>query len=568
MIKKLIVILGGVMFVFLGSIPGEALIQTGIEGLTIGGYFRNQTHMRIYDPHDIMRCDNSVDLRLNYKPLMSNFQFYLEVHPFYDAAWDINTKRLSRHNRGCLGIRRDDYAWRSHAPEGSVGGYTANRDVLSTNVNTPYWRQKSLLREMWFRYTKGPWELKAGKQIVTWGKTDGFKLLDFINPTDLRHFSIDDMEDSKIPIWMINARYYFPNYHNIQVLWIPFYVQNFMAPAGSPWAMNGANMYYLADHFDIASIVRDNLAGPASNLVAENLTNIRYRDPHNENEFAIRYEGCIGTKTNYAIGFFYTHQDANLFTRAKGYNPIQPTIGGVSNDVFQLVSSPAIQRIYGFSFNHTFDDFFNLLQDLVMRGEWAFYYHTQFALQYRPFDYSTMIGPSELGLSPTGDTCTTKRNLLRGAIGFDKNVFKYGTNWLLSVQIFWEHIFDYPHCNDNYISNAGLTKTYQDELTWTFFVDTDFKNEQIKLNWFVGWNMTQHEGWTRPKLGYEFDDHWMVWLGGNFFWGHNNRLEFNPTMGPSGPNPDTYPIGHVRRGDSMAQFKRNNQLFWEIKYSF
>jgi hypothetical protein len=40
---------------------------------------------------------------------------------------------------------------------------------------------------------------------VVWGTADGIKLLDIINPSDFRELMQDDMEDARIPIWMINA---------------------------------------------------------------------------------------------------------------------------------------------------------------------------------------------------------------------------------------------------------------------------------------------------------------------------------------------------------------------------
>ena len=45
-------------------------------------------------------------------------------------------------------------------------------------------------------------DLRLGKQQVVWGRADGIKLLDIVNPTDFRHFFQDDFEDSRITLWM------------------------------------------------------------------------------------------------------------------------------------------------------------------------------------------------------------------------------------------------------------------------------------------------------------------------------------------------------------------------------
>ena len=90
-----------------------------------------------------------------------------------------------------------------------------------------------------------------------------------------------------------------------------------------------------------------------------------------------------------------------------------------------------MQRIYGGSFNHVFGNFFGLMKDLVMRGEAAYYYKTDFFGTYKNFNYYPWfyggdIGPSRYGNSPGGDLFITKRNLLRTCIGCDKNVFLAG----------------------------------------------------------------------------------------------------------------------------------------------
>jgi len=48
-------------------------------------------------------------------------------------------------------------------------------------------------------------EVRLGKQQVVWGTADGMKLLDIINPTDYREMAQNTMEDSRIPVWMLNA---------------------------------------------------------------------------------------------------------------------------------------------------------------------------------------------------------------------------------------------------------------------------------------------------------------------------------------------------------------------------
>ena len=65
--------------------------------------------------------------------------------------------------------------------------------------------QRDALREAYVDMEQGDWSIRAGKQQVVWGTADGMKLLDTINPTDYSEMAQNQMEDSRIPVWMVNA---------------------------------------------------------------------------------------------------------------------------------------------------------------------------------------------------------------------------------------------------------------------------------------------------------------------------------------------------------------------------
>jgi len=65
--------------------------------------------------------------------------------------------------------------------------------------------QRDALREAYIDSEYDDWSIRAGKQQVVWGTADGMKLLDMINPTDYSEMAQNQMEDSRMPIWMINA---------------------------------------------------------------------------------------------------------------------------------------------------------------------------------------------------------------------------------------------------------------------------------------------------------------------------------------------------------------------------
>jgi hypothetical protein len=75
-------------------------------------------------------------------------------------------------------------------------------------VDDHYWQ---ILHEAHLTWQDGKSFLRVGKQIVGWGQTDGFRLMDQINPQDNRRGPADvQFETTIIPIWLVRAEYYKP----------------------------------------------------------------------------------------------------------------------------------------------------------------------------------------------------------------------------------------------------------------------------------------------------------------------------------------------------------------------
>jgi hypothetical protein len=79
-----------------------------------------------------------------------------------------------------------------------------NKATSNYDSNESY-TQRDALREAYVDATVDDWSIRAGKQQVVWGTADGMKLLDMINPSDYGEMAQNQMEDSRIPVWMVNA---------------------------------------------------------------------------------------------------------------------------------------------------------------------------------------------------------------------------------------------------------------------------------------------------------------------------------------------------------------------------
>ncbi len=56
-------------------------------------------------------------------------------------------------------------------------------------------------------------DLKVGRQIVVWGKSDNIRVTDVLNPLDLREPGLTDIEDLRVPVFMTRIDYFFGNWN-------------------------------------------------------------------------------------------------------------------------------------------------------------------------------------------------------------------------------------------------------------------------------------------------------------------------------------------------------------------
>jgi hypothetical protein len=169
-------------------LPGAAIAEVEITG-----YLKNETSVFTRDGQVIGEADTMFDERGHDKGDLLKFE---------------NSARLFLN--GYLG---EESSW--HAD--------LNFIYDSEGVNDDYkghelYTQHDYLKELYVDTSLLGWDMRLGKQQVVWGTADGIKLLDIINPTDFRELNQNDMEDSRVPIWMINAERNIGDNSNIQLI--------------------------------------------------------------------------------------------------------------------------------------------------------------------------------------------------------------------------------------------------------------------------------------------------------------------------------------------------------------
>lgn len=95
----------------------------------------------------------------------------------------------------------------------------------------------AFLREAYFDYAGKYLEVKAGRQIITWGVADGLRLTDLISPMDYTEFMANDYDDIRVPVNAINLKYPGESF-SVELVFVPV-PEYFVMPSGedNPWTM-------------------------------------------------------------------------------------------------------------------------------------------------------------------------------------------------------------------------------------------------------------------------------------------------------------------------------------------
>lgn len=156
----------------------------------------------------------------------------------------------------------------NHLLYDGVYDWQSSRGLFAPRVSQSaraYQDFERIVRELYVSYRSYAFDLVLGKQQVAWGKMDG-QFIDIVNPMDRREsvqLETSDYEYRRLPTWMANFTYFFGK-NSIQLLYVPNFEQDRLAPPGSPW--------YPPSVPPSDSEVRDRLAGrlpPSGDIVLD-----------------------------------------------------------------------------------------------------------------------------------------------------------------------------------------------------------------------------------------------------------------------------------------------------------
>jgi len=466
-------LLGAMAGIFLmiswGVPPAQGVIKIG--DLEISGFLRNETALRVKSPGDLMKMRTEFNLEFNYQ-VNSNIRAFLMLRPFYDGVFDLESEGM--------GNRHSEFEWQ---------GFTITNDKVKHKYDHNLDQGDTwdpLLREAWIEVLAGPIEAKVGRQIVVWGRSDGLRLLDIVNPFNEREYILPADEDSKIPLWMINLTYWVDWYRNgLQFLFMPFYRMNHSPPGGHNWAVNPMKTLRMYEQI----YGYETWGGIKWNEPSHSLSN---------SDIGLRWYGTLGDSLTYTLNYLH------CWDRYPTMWATGPWVAPGINLEYTL--EPDRISIFGFSFDYGVEKALGM-ENWVLRGEFAYYKKDRYGIH----NYQGTSGqPSR------------EKDHINYLIGIDKYVFI--DHWL-SVQFLQDIILHPPKGEVTSGASAQVVDGVENYFTFYWMKDWAQFADKLHTECMVVYT-DDGGGWVNPEVKWEFTkiDGLFLTVGAHFFWGSEMEL--------------------------------------------
>ncbi|MDT8376114.1 MAG: DUF1302 family protein [Mariprofundaceae bacterium] len=210
---------------------------------TLHGALKNESSYFVSGEKRLDKVQNRLDLKPE-AVLTDRLEFRGRALLWYDAAMDIEN---------------------------------SNNTDMSVSIREHY-RNYARAKEAYLLYGGDAYDLRIGQQQIVWGKTDGLRMLDIINPLDMREFILDDFLDSRIGLVAARLNYYTylgGSEHELEFVVIPDAKVAETAPPGSRWGFalpavpagitpviaSGSKPNWAAKNSEYGAAWRSNLSG-------------------------------------------------------------------------------------------------------------------------------------------------------------------------------------------------------------------------------------------------------------------------------------------------------------------
>ena len=317
------------------------------------------------------------------------------------------------------------------------------------------------LRELFVEADWGRTFLTIGKQQIVWGKADGLKVLDVLNPQDFREFILDDFDDSRIPLWSVNAEIPLKDIV-VQLVWIPDPTYHALPEPDSVYAFTSP-LLVPSPPPGVGVVVQE--VDKPKRFFADSDAGIR---------LSTFWKGWDLT-----LNYLYHYYDLPVLFQERSLSPEGP----------RVTVTPRYERshLVGGTFSNAFGD-------MTVRGEVGFSFDRFF-------------------LADDLDD-------IDGVVETDELAYVLGLDWygieetLISLQLFQSWIVD---------DNPSLVRD-KVNTTLTLLLQREFINDRLVPSILWLHNVNQNDGLARPKVTFELRDEIKIWTGFDVFYGKQDGL--------------------------------------------
>ena len=422
-----------------------------------------------------------------------------------------------------------------------------------------------LVREAFLDFSYHPINIRAGRQIVTWGRSDGVTVLDVVTPRNFRNPLTFEQERFMIPQWMINAKVDLSRFDwlpggsvskELQIVWNldyrPSRFPGFKSKEEGqhPWTLG------VVDFANQIIRVSEGLFGEAGTFFNDDEWD--KGNAWDKSEIFVRWKGRTGSDVSFLSDMTYSIHYAYLFEDVPFYElqargdfgfafPIaraRATGGGIDFERHRY-------QIAGLSFDKALMFLPGQFQGTVLRGEVAYnignkVYEPDFALRTANsvqtlvgLDQYLYIGPTTFIKTPWFTSFQYWHDEILRDPGPGK-LTKLGTPECLAQ----------PGCGqDGYIIGGetnmfnGLRNRARNVIT--LFMFNEFlpgKTLRVELFGLHEFSDRQRSTWLRGVLGYVWNSRMSSRVGINFVTGERDAF--------------------------FGQFEQNSSVFMEMKFTF
>jgi hypothetical protein len=445
---------------------------------------------------------------------------------------------------------------------------------------------------------------KIGKQQVVWGRTDLFRVLDVINPVDYSRNNIyDELQDIRIPEWMVQAEYRmggsdWMQERNVSMVWnFDKFRPNNLGQCGTPNVILDAGCFFrgMANLWDnggtvanFAGLSAPGTPGPvngpwyATNFGAHQIGIRNVNLPQwslADTSIGLKFEGVTQGGVNFSLNALHSRSQlpslralnmsggtVNPFTGANGNtSPFSgpaagiPTTHLIAFDVFY----PHVNLIGGSA------DIQSETLGAAFRFEGAFTSGEEFANTSRPQLYSS-------------------NRVFRGVIGMDRPTFvpfiSTTRTTLFSGQLFFQHIFNH----EEYSRPGGKIgmPDWENNVIGTLLIKGFLMGDRLSPQLIMARDFKAKAWVASPQVDYLFSDNLKLTVGANVKgktdesnWKYDDCRSCNPyapyTTYDNGQtlNPGSWgvgglePLGRFRAGPIGAAWKEN-EAYVSLRYKF